>query len=208
MNVALTRCRKGMVVVTDKCFLQGAGRSMLLGQLCRTWSRRHDACWIDWKAMLNNSAALPGLPLPLLRPTPSRLPTSQQLPALTRIDEQPRSIAGNHLSWRTTMLPRDPPSEPQTQTWSGTRTTHQASLFSLATAGRASAIGSWRRRTTVTETDPVCPSDRNSWRRGSSSGMSTAATAVPRELDDAFPPLRALATALDQSSRPRSSKGW
>src|SRR6266852_1255811 len=64
MNVALTRCRKGMVVVTDKSFLQGAGRSTLLGQLSSTWSRHHDAPWIDSKAMLNNSGALPGLSAP------------------------------------------------------------------------------------------------------------------------------------------------
>ena len=61
MNVALTRCRKGMVVVTDRLFLQGAGRSTLLGQLCHTWSH-HRNVWIEWKAMLNGSVALPGLP--------------------------------------------------------------------------------------------------------------------------------------------------
>jgi len=31
MNVALTRCRKGMVVVTDKGFLQGKGKKTLSG---------------------------------------------------------------------------------------------------------------------------------------------------------------------------------
>ena len=52
MNVALTRCRKGMVVVTDKCFLEKVGKSILLGKLCDTWSQHHEACWIDWKANL------------------------------------------------------------------------------------------------------------------------------------------------------------
>jgi len=70
MNVAMTRCRKGMVVVTDKSFLQGKGKKTLLGQLGRTWSNHHDACWIDWKVVLNNAAALPGLPL--LSPPPPR----------------------------------------------------------------------------------------------------------------------------------------
>ena len=60
MNVALTRCRKGMVVVTNNYFLSGAGRNTLLGKLCHAWSQRSDA-WIDWKAMLNDSVALPGL---------------------------------------------------------------------------------------------------------------------------------------------------
>src|SRR5579863_4616159 len=63
MNVALTRCRKGMVVVTSKCFLQGPGRNTLLGQLCRTWSQHRDA-WIDWRAVLSDPVALPGLRAP------------------------------------------------------------------------------------------------------------------------------------------------
>ncbi|KAI0251225.1 AAA domain-containing protein [Lactifluus subvellereus] len=68
MNVALTRCRKGMVVVTDKRFLQGAGRCTLLGQLCHAWSQHRDT-WIDWKVILGGSVELPGLPRP-----PSSLP--------------------------------------------------------------------------------------------------------------------------------------
>jgi AAA domain len=65
MNVALTRCRKGMIIVTNKCFLQGAGKSTLLGKLNRAWSQHRDS-WIDWKAMLSDSehVELPGVSLP------------------------------------------------------------------------------------------------------------------------------------------------
>jgi len=106
MNVALTRCRKGMVVVTDRLFLQGAGRSTLLGQLCHTWSQHRNA-WIEWKAMLNGSVALPGLsgsPSNTLQvsrvvpaPTSSRTapvsaststPTPQRPPAHTNVNER------------------------------------------------------------------------------------------------------------------------
>lgn len=93
MNVALTRCRKGMVVVTNKCFLSGAGRNTLLGKLCYAWSQRRDA-WIDWKAMLNDSVALPGLPVwsygtlspaaPVLTPASA----SQRLLVYTQSHEQ------------------------------------------------------------------------------------------------------------------------
>ncbi|KAF8483857.1 hypothetical protein DFH94DRAFT_646017 [Russula ochroleuca] len=135
MNVALTRCRKGMVVVTDKCFLQRMG-NMLLGELCHTWSQRHEACWIDWKAMLNNSAALPGLPLPLPRPIPLygmlnpapavqqlALHRPQRLQALTRINEQSRPNPIHSPSRRTAMLPRNPPpSKPKTRAWESTPT--------------------------------------------------------------------------------------
>jgi len=184
MNVALTRCHKGMVVVTNKGFLQGAGWSMLIGQLCHTWSRRHDTCWIDWKAMLNNSVALPGLPLPL--PPPPASSTSQQ----------------SHTSprWHTTMLPLDPPSKPHTQTRTKTLA-HQASLPTLAAGpapGSSSVIKPRPRSATSTATDPVRPAARKAW--GPSSSVPTVATAVPRELGDAFPPLRS-ATPSDRSSR-------
>ncbi|KAH9956267.1 P-loop containing nucleoside triphosphate hydrolase protein, partial [Russula dissimulans] len=54
MNVALTRCRKGLVVVTHRAFLLGLGKNTLLGQLCTAWSsHRGNDVWIDWKDMLN-----------------------------------------------------------------------------------------------------------------------------------------------------------
>lgn len=120
MNVALTRCRKGMVVVTGKRFLQGAGRCTLLGQLCQAWSQRRDT-WIDWKVILGGSVELPGLPrppsssLPSFRPLRVGLPvdirtsasTPQPLsrppPTIpTDLDEQPRS----HSTPPTTTIPR------------------------------------------------------------------------------------------------------
>lgn len=63
MNVGLTRCKKGMVVVTSKCFLRGAGRSTLLGKLEQAWTTQPPPrnAWIDWKAMLSKSVELPGL---------------------------------------------------------------------------------------------------------------------------------------------------
>jgi len=99
MNVALTRCRKGMIVVTNRCFLRSAGSSTLLGQLCNTWSQHGDA-WIDWKAILNDSAMLPGLPAPpskpLRRAIPAPAPASvspfQRLPVPTKINEPSRPV--------------------------------------------------------------------------------------------------------------------
>jgi hypothetical protein len=185
MNVSLTRCKKGMVVVTDKAFLQRAGKRTLLGKLCHTWSRRHDTCWIGWKAMLNKSVALPGLPL-LPTPLPSRLhdvlmpallaSTSQQLPALTGIDEESLIEYFNMLG-TVQPLASAPASEPQTQTRTRTRTTHQAPPSTPAAGpapGGASTTkpsGQHRRKKTVKATDTARPSVRNNGpRRGSSSG--------------------------------------
>lgn len=64
MNVALTRCRKGMIVVTNKNFLQdpGSGKPTLLGKLCHFWSQQREA-WLDWRTMLGVEVDLPGIHL-------------------------------------------------------------------------------------------------------------------------------------------------
>jgi hypothetical protein len=124
MNVALTRCRKGMVVVTDKSFLQGKGKKTLLGQLCHTWSNHHDACWNDWNAVLNNTVALPGLPVPSSRSNGTHSP-----------------------SGRPTTPRRNPPSKARARarTHNGQPT---LSMSAGSTSGGASVIGSGDRTTT------------------------------------------------------------
>jgi hypothetical protein len=119
MNVALTRCRKGMVVVTDKGFLQGKGKKTLLGQLCGTWSKHHGACWNDWKAVLNNLVALPGLPVPSSRSNGTRSATTPQ---------------------------PNPPSQARAQTQKGQPT---SSMSAGSVSGSASVIGSGGRTTTT-----------------------------------------------------------
>ena len=195
MNVALTRCRKGMVVVTDKSFLQGAGRTTLLGQLCNTWLRHHNACWIDSRAMLNNSGALPGLPAPApSRPTPN----------------------SHNLNWRTTMPPpRNSPSQQnQTrtfhwhdQTYPSARATTLSPSFvhsvhrlsSPATA--AAGLGLESTRIILGLPNPNY--QRRNGGGGGGGGHShgrawSAATVVRRDLgDNEFPSLQPLATALD-----------
>ena len=207
MNVALTRCRKGMVVVTDRCFLQRTG-NMLLGELSYTWSQHDEACWIDWKAMLNNSAALPGLPLPLPLPVPlyspapavqqSALYGSQQQQAQPSVNEQSRP---NILRQRTATPPRDPPpSKPKT--WAQLSQSYRSTLARPAW-GSTSAIEP-QRRTTVTAADLVRPTVGQTERRGGRGSTPTAAApAAPREPDDdEFPPLpqSPVTIALDQSS--------
>jgi hypothetical protein len=78
MNVALTRCKKGMVIVTHEGFLEGAGRNTLLGQLSRALSQCSNA-WINWKAMLNNDSKLPGLPAASPPGTPSHAVTTPRM---------------------------------------------------------------------------------------------------------------------------------
>jgi hypothetical protein len=206
MNVALTRCRKGMVVVTDKSFLQGAGRSTLLGQLCGAWSRHHAACWIDSRAMLNNSGALPGLPAP----SPSR---------------PPNGTHGHNLNGRTPMPPlaRNPPSQTRP---AGTRT-HQGQVqVSPLASGRAPLSPSFIRNLRIEQQradaatveavqsflsllDPNYQLRGGGGHGGAHRQSAAQATVVRRDLnDDEFPSLQPLATALgpaqSSSSRQRT----
>jgi len=55
MNVILTRCRKGLIIVSSKSFLRGdGGRNTLLGELEQEWVTRFgprlgDNAWVDWR---------------------------------------------------------------------------------------------------------------------------------------------------------------
>jgi hypothetical protein len=69
MNVMLTRCRSGLVIVTKSSFLQDGGRYTLLGSLARHWE---DLCgigtmWIDWRLIAEGKVDLPGSPAPARR---------------------------------------------------------------------------------------------------------------------------------------------
>jgi hypothetical protein len=62
MNVMLTRCKKGMVIVTNRNFIQNGGRNTLLGHLAEHWSY-DPAAWTSWNAVMNKAVDLPGAPL-------------------------------------------------------------------------------------------------------------------------------------------------
>ncbi|KAK0445638.1 uncharacterized protein EV420DRAFT_1252007, partial [Desarmillaria tabescens] len=53
MNVMLTRCRRGLVIVASRTFLSGPGQSTLVGKLAR--GRR----WIEWTAVSEQRVNLP-----------------------------------------------------------------------------------------------------------------------------------------------------
>jgi hypothetical protein len=69
MNVLLTRCRKGLVIVTSRSFIASGGRETLLGLLVRYWQSVHNVVdWIDWRDIASGTANLPGAPS---RPRPA-----------------------------------------------------------------------------------------------------------------------------------------
>jgi AAA domain len=62
MNVMLTRCRAGLVIVTNRSFLQEGGRHTLLGRLARHWEnvRGIDQTWVNWRLVAEEIVDLPG----------------------------------------------------------------------------------------------------------------------------------------------------
>lgn len=65
MNVMLTRSQAGMVLVTQRAFLRGPGKSTLLSRLAQRWERRvgEKAAWADAMEVADGRAALPGAPV-------------------------------------------------------------------------------------------------------------------------------------------------
>ena len=46
----LTRCRKGLIIVSSKSFLRTGGKKTLLGKLEQEWVKRlGNAAWVDWR---------------------------------------------------------------------------------------------------------------------------------------------------------------
>ncbi|KAF5335473.1 hypothetical protein D9611_012174 [Ephemerocybe angulata] len=70
LNVMLTRCKKGMVIVTNEAFLL-KGRDLLLRHLASHWERRygHSKTWVSWKDILDACVDVPGV----MAPRPNRL---------------------------------------------------------------------------------------------------------------------------------------
>ena len=88
----LTRCRKGLIIVSSKSFLRGAGRGTLLGKLEQEWiTGLGDAVWVDWRLVAEKKCRLPhgrntvtsGRTEAHSGPTPIVTPRSYRPPLLT-----------------------------------------------------------------------------------------------------------------------------
>ncbi|KAH9856841.1 AAA domain-containing protein, partial [Lenzites betulinus] len=64
MNVMLSRCKRGMVLVTQRTFVEGGGKHTLLGKLIRRWETitGADGVWADAMEVAAGRADMPGAP--------------------------------------------------------------------------------------------------------------------------------------------------
>lgn len=60
----LSRCKRGMVLVTQRAFIDNGGKRTLLGKLVRRWQilEGADGVWVDAMAVAGGRAHLPGAP--------------------------------------------------------------------------------------------------------------------------------------------------
>jgi hypothetical protein len=81
MNVMLSRCKKGMVVVTNGDFLKGSGGKTLLGKMSRHWSSIAGRnIWVSWRDVMNGCVDLPGVSAP--KPPAQVAQITESLPRL------------------------------------------------------------------------------------------------------------------------------
>ncbi|KIJ30351.1 hypothetical protein M422DRAFT_187254, partial [Sphaerobolus stellatus SS14] len=63
VNVMLTRCKMGMIIVTNRSFVYGRGRKTLLGKLAKYWDKNESVPgklnWVDWRRVAEEKAKLP-----------------------------------------------------------------------------------------------------------------------------------------------------
>lgn len=65
VNVMLTRCQKGMVIVTQRAFIDGGGRNTLVGKLVKEWEKAAGTgggVWADAMEVADGRANMPGAP--------------------------------------------------------------------------------------------------------------------------------------------------
>ncbi|KAI0800410.1 hypothetical protein C8Q74DRAFT_412425, partial [Fomes fomentarius] len=108
MNVMLTRCQSGMIVVTNRSFLTNSGRDTLLGKLAQQWRAWGDS-WIDPLALSDRSASLPGIPG--LSPTSTTLSMRPGVRASTPVAQRvvPGAWPGARVSLNSPGLVDDAP---------------------------------------------------------------------------------------------------
>jgi len=99
-NVMLTRCKMGMVIVTNRLFVQDGARSTLLGKLASYWSRGHiNDIWIDWRSVAQKGVDLPGFPI---RRTPKFIASPAAVPSMNRQVPTPIVSASSGQTLRLT----------------------------------------------------------------------------------------------------------
>lgn len=98
----LSRCKKGMVVVTNRDFLVGSGSKTLLGKMSRRWSSiAGREIWISWRDVMNGCVDLPGANAPKPLDEVAQITASLPRLALGTVTSPP-AISGNHRSVSTT----------------------------------------------------------------------------------------------------------
>lgn len=128
VNVMLTRCKKGMVVVTNSRFFLSAGAETLIGKLLCHWKEKQGAykVWVDWREIVEKNVDLPGCVAP--RPLPSPAPPAPV--AIPNVDFAKLSL-NNSPATTSTDSGTPSPSTPRSQTPQVPQRNHSSAVSSV-----------------------------------------------------------------------------
>ena len=95
MNVLLTRCKRGLVIVSNESFLRrGKGSDTLLGKLVAHWQLHYpQRAWIDYRFVADASADLPGAVNMKALSLKARLPTIYSVTMKHTPSPTPQSVS-------------------------------------------------------------------------------------------------------------------
>lgn len=127
MNVMLTRCRRGLVIITSRSFLSGPGQSTLVGKLARGRN------WTEWTAVAEQQVDLPDAKG---KYAPLRLS-----PAKLQLDGRRRNFDVKTLFQRQNQSSEISPTGTRTLSAVGSCTSQYSKILPLPSSSGASAGG-------------------------------------------------------------------
>ncbi|KAF9803983.1 hypothetical protein IEO21_09499 [Rhodonia placenta] len=163
MNVMLSRLQEGMVIVTNRNFLDFPGRKTLLGRMARRWQdERGEAVWTLPQRIAERTANMPGVTMTPSTPKVPRAPSeaeteSSSNPVCERIQALSLSpqVAGKYIAPKSSLAASPPAhSSPRTPSTTKVNSFVNTTAFSNSPTTRprghsnATIVGtSWRART-------------------------------------------------------------
>lgn len=56
----LTRCEKGMVILSSRKFLEKGASRTLVGKMAKEWENHRPGSWVNWRSVAEGTVDLPG----------------------------------------------------------------------------------------------------------------------------------------------------
>lgn len=142
VNVMLTRCKAGLIIVTSRAFMKlRPVEDTLLGRLCAHWERMcgHDGTWTDWRDVADVVADLPGVTGGARSNPNSAVSYHQPMQKAIAVAREASSHRRNASTLNTPIVAKALPQRPRRQSESITRKVAEKTRSGLYTQTRTSS---------------------------------------------------------------------